>query len=161
MLPPLLLCSIIPCIYITHTHTHIYIHTAYTYTYIYTAYMHIHIYIYTHTQTHTHILFGASLVSQKVKNPPAMWETQVLSLQGEDPPEKGMATHSCILAWKIHGQRSLAGYSPWSHRESDMIERLSMHTYTHTYIYIYIYIYIYKYKHTQRHRFIYRYILKS
>ena len=40
---------------------------------------------------------GASQVSQLVKNPPAMWETWVLSLGWEDPLEKGMATHSSIL----------------------------------------------------------------
>ena len=33
-------------------------------------------------------------------------------LGGEDPLEKGMATHSSVLAWRIPGQRSLAGYSP-------------------------------------------------
>ena len=37
----------------------------------------------------------------------------------EDLLEKGMATHSCILAWEIHGQRGPAGYSPWGHKESD------------------------------------------
>ena len=42
-----------------------------------------------------------SLVAQMVKNPPAMWETWVLSLGWEDPLEEGMATHSSILAWKI------------------------------------------------------------
>ena len=36
-----------------------------------------------------------------VKNPPAMQETQVQSLGREDPLEKGMATHSSILAWRI------------------------------------------------------------
>ena len=36
-----------------------------------------------------------------VKNPPAMGETQVLSLGLEDPLKKGMATHSSILAWRI------------------------------------------------------------
>ena len=36
-----------------------------------------------------------------VKNLPAMWETQVGSLGREDPLEKGMATHSSILAWEI------------------------------------------------------------
>ena len=41
------------------------------------------------------------LVAQTVKNLPAMQETQVLSLDQEDPLEKGMATHSSILAWKI------------------------------------------------------------
>ena len=43
-----------------------------------------------------------SLVAQTVKNPPpAVQETQVQSLGWEDPPEKGMATHSSILAWGI------------------------------------------------------------
>ena len=36
-----------------------------------------------------------------VKNPPAMQKTQVQSLGQEDPLEKGMATHSSILAWRI------------------------------------------------------------
>ena len=44
---------------------------------------------------------GASLVAQLVKNPPAMQETWVLSLSWEDPLEKGKATHSSILAWRI------------------------------------------------------------
>ena len=43
----------------------------------------------------------ASLVAQAVKNLPAMQETQVWSLSGKDPLEKGMATHSNILAWRI------------------------------------------------------------
>ena len=43
----------------------------------------------------------ASLVAQLVKNPPAMWETWVRSLGWEDPLEKGKATHSSILAWRI------------------------------------------------------------
>ena len=46
-------------------------------------------------------LYGASLVAQTVKNLPAMQETQVRSLSWDDPLEKGMATHSSILAWKI------------------------------------------------------------
>ena len=43
----------------------------------------------------------ASLVAQLVKNPPATWETWVRSLDWEDPLEKGKATHSSILAWRI------------------------------------------------------------
>ena len=43
----------------------------------------------------------ASLVAQLVENPPAMWETWVRSLGGEDPLEKGKATLSSILAWRI------------------------------------------------------------
>ena len=44
---------------------------------------------------------GASLVSQTVRNPPAMQETQVWSLGQEDPLEKGMATHCSIPAWRM------------------------------------------------------------
>ena len=40
-------------------------------------------------------------MAQRVKNLPAMQETQVLSLGWEDPLEKGVATHSSILAWEI------------------------------------------------------------
>ena len=43
----------------------------------------------------------ASCMAQLVKNPPAMWVTWVQSLGWEDPLEKGMATHSSILAWRI------------------------------------------------------------
>jgi len=40
-------------------------------------------------------------VAQAVKNPPAIWDTWVKSLGWEDTLEKGMATHSSILAWEI------------------------------------------------------------
>ena len=43
----------------------------------------------------------ASLVAQLVKNPPTVQETWVRSLGWEDPPEKGKATHSSTLAWRI------------------------------------------------------------
>ena len=51
--------------------------------------------------------------SSVVKSPPAMWKMWVRSLGQEDPLEKGLATHSS-LPGKSLGQRSLAGYSPWS-----------------------------------------------
>ena len=63
-----------------------------------------------------------------VKNPLANageQETRVRSLSQEDALEKEMATHSSIIAWKSHRQRSPAGYSPWGRKESDMTERLS------------------------------------
>ena len=44
------------------------------------------------------------------------------SLGPEDPLEKGMATRSGILTGESHGRRSLAGYSPWGRKESDMTE---------------------------------------
>ena len=43
---------------------------------------------------------GTSLVAQTIKNLPTMWKTSVQSLGQEDPLEKGMATHSSILAWR-------------------------------------------------------------
>ena len=72
----------------------------------------------------THPFFGPSLVAQTVKNPPAVQETWVRSLGWKDPLEKGMATHSNILTWRI----------PWteepgrlqSMKESDMIEGLTL-----------------------------------
>ena len=47
------------------------------------------------------VLYQASLVAQRVKKPPAMQETWVQSLCWEDPLEKGKATHSSFLAWRI------------------------------------------------------------
>ena len=44
---------------------------------------------------------GISLVAQTVNNPPAMQETQLGSPGWEDPPEKGMAPHSSIFAWRV------------------------------------------------------------
>ena len=47
------------------------------------------------------MLTRISLVAQMVKNLPAMQEAWIQSLGGEDPVEKGMSTHSSILAWRI------------------------------------------------------------
>ena len=117
--------------------------------------------------TYGSICMGASLAVQLVKNPPTMQETPVQFLGGEDPLEKGKATHSSILRfWLVaqkvknpptiwetwvrsglgrspgggygnpfwccylenpHGQRSLAAYSSWACKESDMPERQSTH----------------------------------
>ena len=51
-----------------------------------------------------------------IKNLSAMQEMQALSLDKEDPLEQEMPTHSRILAWKCHRQRSLVGNSPWGHK---------------------------------------------
>ena len=48
-------------------------------------------------------MMGTFLVAQLIKNPPALRETWVQSLGREDPLEKGTATHSSILAWRIPG----------------------------------------------------------
>ena len=65
-------------------------------------------------------------MAQTVKNPPVKQETQVQSLSQEDPLEKGQPT-PVFLHGKFHGQRSLAGYSPWGLKESDMTECLNHH----------------------------------
>ena len=60
----------------------------------------------------------ASLVAHLVKNLPAVWENWVRSLGWEDPLDKGKATHSSILAWRIP--------SPWGCKELDTTEQLSL-----------------------------------
>ena len=57
-----------------------------------------------------------------VKNLSAIAGDGIKSLAQEDPLEKEMTTHSSITAWEFHGQRSLVGYSPWGHKESDTTE---------------------------------------
>ena len=64
-------------------------------------------------------------MAQAVQNPPAIQKTQepwVRSLGWEDPLEEEMATTPVFLPGKSHGQRSLAGYSPQGHKESDTTE---------------------------------------
>ena len=73
----------------------------------------------------------ASQVVQRLKHLPSMQESWVRSLGWEDPLEKEIATHSSILAWKPHGQRSLVGYTPRGSKESDTTERLHFLAHTH------------------------------
>ena len=70
----------------------------------------------------------ASLVAQPVKNLPAVQETWIQSPGWEDPLEKGKATPSSILAWRI--PRTVI-VSPWGHKESDTTEPLSLHFHIH------------------------------
>ena len=65
-------------------------------------------------------------VAQMVKNLPAMQETRVRSLGLEDPLEKARVVHSVFLPGESYGQRSLAGYSLWGHKELDM--KVAKHT---------------------------------
>ena len=58
-------------------------------------------------------------MTQWVRNPPAMQETQVRPLGREDPLEKEMATHSSILAWESPRIEEPGGYSPCGCKESD------------------------------------------
>ena len=59
---------------------------------------------------------------QTVKNLPAMHETWIQSLSQEDPLEEGMATHSCILAWRIPWTEEPMGYSLHDHKELEATE---------------------------------------
>ena len=62
-----------------------------------------------------------------VKNPRVMWETWVQSPTWEDPLEKGMATHTSILAWRIPWTEEPGRvYNPWGCKELDTTEQLSL-----------------------------------
>ena len=65
--------------------------------------------------------FETSLVTQMVKNLPAVQKTRVQSLGWEHPLKEQMTTHFSILAWRIPWK----GYSPWGHKESNMSEWLT------------------------------------
>ena len=69
-------------------------------------------------------------MGQTVKNSPATQETWVRSLSGEDPLEKGTATHSSILAWRIPRTEEPGDpQDPWDPKELDTIDQL---THIHT-----------------------------
>ena len=62
------------------------------------------------------------MVAQMVKNLPAMQKTWVQSLGQEDPLEKGMATHSSILAWRILWTQDPGGLQSMGSKESDIVK---------------------------------------
>ena len=67
-------------------------------------------------------------MAQTVKHLPAMQEMQEMWVQSpgqENPLEKGRQLTPAFLPGEFHGQRSLVGYSPWGHKESDTIEQLT------------------------------------
>ena len=63
-------------------------------------------------------------VAETVKCLPTMWETWVQSLGWKDLLEKGKATHSSSLAWKIPWMEESGKLQSMGHKESDMTERL-------------------------------------
>ena len=66
-------------------------------------------------------------MAQKVKNLPAEWETWVQSLGQEDPLEKGMVTHSSILAWRIPCTKEPDRLQSMGRQESDKTEDIYIH----------------------------------
>ena len=64
-------------------------------------------------------------MAQRLKNLPAMQETQVQILGGEDPLEKEMANHSSILAWKIPWTEEPGGLQSTGHKEMGTTEQLT------------------------------------
>ena len=77
----------------------------------------------------TYIFFESSLVAQVVKNLPAIWETHVQFLVGKIPWRREWLPIPVFLPEEFHGQRRLAGYSPWGRKELDTTERLTRNEY--------------------------------
>ena len=67
-------------------------------------------------------LSWASLVTQMIKNLPAVQETWVQSLGQEDPWRRKWLPIPVFLPGEFYGHKSLAGYSPWGHKELNMTE---------------------------------------
>ena len=72
---------------------------------------------------------------QTVKNLPAVWETEVRSLGRDDPSEKGMTTHSSILAWRIPWIEEPGGLKVHGVIELDTTEQLTLSHFSLTFIY--------------------------
>ena len=89
----------------------------------------------------TGIISLASLVAQTVKNLPVTWETQVRSLDWEDPLGKGMATHSSILTWRI----------PWTEKPG-RLQSMGSQRVRHNFVAITLYFYCYSISSTSDHQ---------
>ena len=70
------------------------------------------------------------LVAQMIKNLPAIQETQIQSLDQKDPWRREWLPTPVLLPGESHGQRSLEGYSPRGHKESDTTE-MTKHAHRH------------------------------
>ena len=80
-------------------------------------------------------------MAQTVKNMPAMWETLVWSLRQEDPLEKGMATYSSILAWKIPKTKACGGLQPMGSQKAWkdwVINTFTLHYLKHLHLLMFI-----------------------
>ena len=100
------------------------------------VYIHTHTYIFIHTQLYVCNIYAYGLF-WLLRNACNVGDLGSISGLGRFPVE-GMAAHSIFLPGEFHGQRSLAGYSPWDHNKSGMAEWLS-----HTRICIYFLFSVY------------------
>ena len=93
----------------------------------------VHVWILTRLLTEFETsIYGASLVVQMEKSPPAMQETWVRSLSREDPLDEEMATRSSILSWRIpRTAEPGGGCSLQGLKESDTTEHIHTRTHTH------------------------------
>ena len=82
--------------------------------------------LYKMTNTYHILQIVASQVAQMVKNLPAMRETCVRSPDEEELVEKGMATHSSVLAWRIPWTEEPGGLQSVGRKESDMTGQLTL-----------------------------------
>ena len=104
----------------------IYVYDGCIYIYINSpCYTHTHTYIY----MYIYVFICASLVTQIVKNLPAMQEIQVLSPSLGRPPEEEMAMHSSLLAWRIPWTEEPGGLQSMGCKELDTTEQLTLMIY--------------------------------
>ena len=100
-------------------------------------------------------IYGASLVAQMVKNPPTMQETRVQSLDQEESLEKGLATHSSVLAWKIPRTEEPGGLQSMGSQKLDKTEQLTLSLlHIHTRICTYVYIYTHTHRYLVHYNFL-------
>ena len=88
-------------------------------------------FVFLHICLHTFFFFCSSLVVQLVKYLPAVQETVIRSLGQEDFLEKGLATHSSILAWSIPQTEEPGRLLSMGSQESDRTERLTLSHFTY------------------------------
>ena len=98
----------------------------------------------------THTCINETFLVAQIRNLSAMQRLRFDSWVRKIPWRRKWLHTSVFLPGEFHGQRSLAGYSPWGCKELEMTERLTdaRHTYMHTYIYIHMHTYMHIHMHT-------------
>ena len=108
----------------------------------------------------------APLVAQIVKNQPAIQKTRVQSRVGKIPWRRKWQPAPVFLPGEFHGQRSLAGYSPWGHKKLEMTEQLTLWTPVcskclwRSVLYIFLFVCLFCFLHTSKYIYFYFSIFK-